>query len=135
MAASQKSKGDVSQLAGHVEVRVGAFNMGIHQNMLAPEVWRKKHERNFQRVVTKALASEGLHLFSCCEVGGHLQGPKHAGADLQRPLNELDAGWEVVCEQNYANIFYNVKADDKLQRAHDDDHANLTLTRRQKPTP
>ena len=129
MAASQKGKSDVSQHAGHVDLRVGAFNIGIHQEMMAPKAWCK-HERRFKDLVIKAMAGDGLHLFSCCEVGGHLQGPKHAGAQLQRPVDELKAGWEVVCEQNYANIFYNVKADDKLQRAHDDDDANLTLKRK-----
>ena len=82
----------------------------------------------------KALGGHGLHLFSCCEVGGHLQGPKHAGVQLQRPIDELQDAWEVVCEQNYANIFYNVKAADKLPtgfgfRRFDGD-ANLTLKRK-----
>jgi hypothetical protein len=128
MASSQESKSDVSQLAGHVEVRVGAFNIGIHQEMLAPKAWRKKgHERNFQRIVITGLASQGLHLLSFCEVGGHLQGPTHAGAQLQPLVDELEAGFEVVCEQNYVNIFHNVNAVDKPPRSHKD--ANLTLKR------
>ena len=69
MAASQKGKSDVSQLAGHVELRVGAFNIGIHQDMLAPKAW-SRHERKFLRIVLTALGSQGLHLLSLCEVGG-----------------------------------------------------------------
>jgi hypothetical protein len=128
MAASQKSKSDVSQLAGVVNLRVGAFNMGIHQAMLATKAW-SRHERRFLGLMIEALGGHGLHLFSCCEVGGHLQGPKHAGAQLQRPIDELDFGWEVVCEQNYVNIFHNAKAFDKPPRWRNDDDANLTLKR------
>ena len=91
VANSSRVQSDVPQIAAnssppkHVAVRVGSFNIGIHQNMLKHEIWKKRHERNFQRVAIKALSSGGLHLFTCCEFGGHKQGP------TQTRLVERDA--------------------------------------------
>ena len=82
MANTTEGQKDVFQLAEksrgqtHVAVNVGSFNMGIHQSMLHAVPWRKKHGDNFQRVITKAITTTSLHVLSCCEVGGHLQGFK-----------------------------------------------------------
>ena len=129
MAASQEIQSDVSQLAGNFTVRVGAFNMGIHQNMLVQEAWCKKHSQNFQRVVTKAIATEGLHLLSCCEVGGHRQGPTKEGAHLQPLLDDMMAGMQVACEQNYVNVFHNPITFEEPQKHKSD----VTLMLRQEP--
>ena len=129
MAASQRIQSDVSQLAGNFTVRVGAFNMGIHQNMLVQEAWCKKHSQNFQRVVTKAIAAEGLHLLSCCEVGGHRQGPTKEGAHLQPLVDDMMAGMQVACEQNYVNVFHNPNSFEEPPKHRSD----VTLIPRQEP--
>ena len=48
----------------------------------------------------------GLHVLSRCEVGGHLQGFKKEGMDVQPLVDEMLAGFKAVAVQNYLNVFH-----------------------------
>ena len=53
-----------------VRLRLGCFNCGIGQEMLAKESWLAE----LRRVIGRGVFEEGLHLLTLCEVGGHLRG-------------------------------------------------------------
>ena len=66
-----------------VQVRVGAFNAGMDQNMLAHE----RHRNSLRRVIAESFNEGDLHLLSLYEVGGHMQGLQHFQIN---PLDFID---------------------------------------------
>ena len=53
-----------------VRLKLGCFNCGIGQEMLAKESWLAK----LRRVIGRGVTEQGLHLLTLCEVGGHQLG-------------------------------------------------------------
>ena len=68
-------------------LRIGCYNVGVHQNMLTS----KRAQRHLQRledIIATCVHDAGLHIMNFCELGGHHQGLSTAGirADDLRSL-------------------------------------------------
>ena len=72
------SSGDASQLAGVQSIRIGSFNVGVHQDMLTSKNWRKCL-RKVEHIIRTCVQDVGLHIMNLCELGGHLGGLAQAG--------------------------------------------------------
>ena len=57
-----------------VQLRVGTFNVGIHQEMLD----KKRHQNKFRQIILKGFMDGNCSLMGFCEVGGHMQGLEDA---------------------------------------------------------
>ena len=57
-----------------VEVRIGSFNVGLHQSMLSSNKKKVKNAKVMERVATTCSHEGKLDMFCMCEVGGHKEG-------------------------------------------------------------
>ena len=88
---------------GAVDLNLGSFNAGIHQEMLGKE----KHVKNLRRIIGKAFEEGQLHTLGLCEVGAHKQGLAAIAIDAQDLVaGTLVAGdFDAICAQAYLSIW------------------------------
>ena len=91
-------------------LRIGSYNVGIQQNMLASKNVQSicKH---LGEIIATCVEEWGLHIMNFCEVGGHMQGLHKAGINIRDlTIFESSDGPRVSVQHNYLTA-WNFEAD------------------------
>ena len=108
--SGQTSTKRVSQPFGcvaRVPVRVGTFNLGLHQEQIGSTQFPRKALKKVCRVVAKGFEEGNLHLLNLCEVGGHKQGLEANNISPSRVTDgALVQGYGSQTKQAYLSIWH-----------------------------